>query len=960
MLRALRRFFARLSTWALRKLDDTRLTREIEEHVALQVDENLRAGLSPAEARRQALLKFGPMEAAKEAYRDQRGLPSLETLVQDTRRAVRNLRQAPVFTIAASLTLALGIGATTSIFTLMHAVLLKSLPVSNPEQLYRLGKGLHCCIHGGYVQGKEFSIVSYELYRYLRDHTKGFDEMAAFQAGGTFVGARRAHRADTAESYFGEFVSGNYFTMFGLGPYSGRVFTTSDDDPGAPPVAVMSYRVWQQKYGLDPSVIGAVFNIDDRPFTVVGVTPPAFYGDRLRPMPPDFYLPLSTEPLVKGESSMLRNSDTQWLNIIGRVQAGARIESVEAQMRVELQQWLHSHWGDMSPNQRLEAPKQTLFLSPGGAGLTYMRRQYEQWLQILMTVSGFVLLIVCANVANLMLVRGMERRQQTSVSIALGARAGRLVRQALTESVLLSLLGGVIGLGVAFATTSLILHFAFDRTTAIPISASPSMPVLLFAFAVSLATGVAFGIGPAWMATRADPIDALRGANRSTRDSASLPRKMLVVLQAALSLVLLSAAGLLSEALHHLEHHNFGFEQPGRAIVKIDPVLAGYKPEQLDVLYRRIHESFASIPGVASVAFALYTPMSGDAWGEGIFVEGKPTPPPGANIGSSWARVSPGYFETIGNRIIKGRPIMEQDTASSPHVAVVNEAFARKFFPSAKGTDSHRQTREKLANSSDGASSPCPSCASLSYEDPIGKHFGKNGVEYARDYEIVGVARDARYFADELDKPVDAFAFLPESQWNQYTEPIGISTETRSHYLHDIVVRIQPGATFSEAMARHALASVDPNLPAMRVETLSEQVESNFGQQRLLARLTSLFGLLSLFLASIGVYGIVAFNAGTRTNEIGVRMALGADRRNILNLILRGAFLPITAGLVLGTALTFGAGRVLTHQLYGISQYDPLAISGSLLALALSALIAALIPASRASVLPPMQALRTE
>jgi len=502
----------------------------------------------------------------KERYRDHRGLPFLETLAQDTRHALRRLRMAPVFTIATVLTLALGIGATTSIFTLVHAVLLKSLPVAKPGELYRLGKDPRCCYWGGYSQEKEFSLVSYDLYKHFRDNTKDFAELAAFSASWQLFGVRRAGSAEPAQSYPGEFVSGNYFAMFGIRAYAGHTFTAADDSAGAPPVAVMSYRLWQQKYGTDPSVIGSVFNLDDKPFTVVGVTPPGFFGDTLRSTPPDFFLPLNTEPLIDGD---LYTVDNHWLDLIGRIQPGASPAAIEAEMRVELKQWLRSHWGEMSANERANFPQQTLFLSPGGAGITSMREQYEHWLQILMLVSGFALLIVCANVGNLMLVRGMERRRQTSLSMALGAPASRVVRQALTESILLSLFGGTAGLATAFAGTRLILHFAFPSSpgfAGVPISPSPSMQVLLFAFAVSLIAGVAFGVAPAWIAARVDPIEALRGISRSTVRTDSLPRRMLVVFQAALALVLLSASGLLTAALRNLENQNFGFEQDRRLV----------------------------------------------------------------------------------------------------------------------------------------------------------------------------------------------------------------------------------------------------------------------------------------------------------------------------------------------------------------------------------------------------------
>jgi predicted permease len=899
------------------------LRAEIEDHLALQTAENVGAGLSPVEARRQAVLKFGGVEAMKESYRDQRGLPFLETLIQDTRHALRRLRMAPAFSIATILTLALGIGATTSIFTLVHAVMLKSLPVANPGELYRLGRETHCCFMGGYSQDKEFSLVSYDLYKYLRDTTKGFAELAAFPSNEQLFGVRRVGSSETAQSYPGEFVSGNYFTMFGITAYAGRALTAKDDRPGASPVAVMSYRLWQQRYGSDPSVIGSVFNVDDQPFTVVGISPPGFFGDTLRSGPPDFFLPLNTQPFVQSDAD-LNKYDTHWLELIGRIQPGAAAASIEAEMRVELKRWLLSHWGEMSASDRAKFPEQTLFLGPGGAGIASMREQYEHWLQILMVVTGFVLLIVCANVANLMLVRGMERRRQTSLSMALGARASRLVRQPLIESLLLSLFGGAAGLGVAFAGTRLILHFAFPSSAGlagVPISASPSMPVLLFAFIASLATGVAFGIAPAWMTTRVDPIEALRGASRSTARTGSLPRKTLVVLQAALSLVLLSAAGLLTAALQSLENQNFGFEQDRRLVATMDPRLAGYRPGQLSQLYRRIHDSIAGIPGVSSVALCMYSPQSARAgWGSGVWADGHPVPGPRDDNFASWDRVTAGYFDVIGTPIVKGRGISGQDTGASQKVAVIDEAFARKFFRD---------------------------------EDPIGKHFGwKPGA--SREFEVVGVAKDARYLTYNPDRLSVPFFFLPEAQ-AEYTH-----TNLGSLFLHEIVILTRPGASLSIAAVSQAMAAADPNLPIISIRTLREQVANQFTQQRLIARLTSFFGFLSLVLASIGLYGVTAYNAGRRVNEIGVRMALGANRGDIVRLVLRGAFGLILFGLFIGLPLTAAAGRFLGNQLYGMNPYNPVVTLAAVGTLGLSALAASLIPAIRASFISPLEALREE
>jgi predicted permease len=921
-MRVLRRFFTRLSAWARTHQDEERLQAEIEEHLAMQTAENLQAGLSATEARRQAVLKFGGVEAMKEEYRAQKGLPFLETLAQDTRHAFRRLTKAPAFTITTVLTLALGIGATTSIFTLVHAVLLKSLPVANPDELYRLGKESRCCYQGGYSQEKEFSLVSYDLYKYFRDNTKGFAELAAFPALEPLFGVRRSGSSQAAQSYPGEFVSGNYFSMFGIQAYAGRTLTPEDDQPGAPPIAVMSYRLWQQQYGLDPSVIGGVFNLNDKPFTVVGITPPGFFGDALRDTPPDFFLPLNAEPFVQVDND-LNKYDTHWLDLIGRLHPGAKPASIEAEMRVELKRWLQSHWGEMSAIDRAKFPNQTLYLSPGGAGITSMREQYEHWLQILMIVSVFALLIVCANVANLMLVRGMERRRQIALSMALGAPASRVVRQPLTETVLLSLFGGAAGLVIAFAGTRLILHFAFPSFAGfarVPISASPSMPVLLFAFVTSLLTGVVFGIAPAWMATRVDPIEALRGASRSSNCTGSFPRKTLVVFQAALSLVLLSTSGLLTLALHNLENQDFGFEQDRRTVAAMNPRLAGYRADQLPLLYRRIHDSIASVPGVSSVALCQYSPLSGGGWGSSVWVDGHSPAGPADDNFAFWDRVTAGYFEVIGNPIIRGRGISDEDTSASRNVAVINEAFARKFFKN---------------------------------EDPIGKHFGREAGA-SRQFEVVGVAKDARYLTLSLDKPIGASFFLPEGQADYGRGNQG------SLFLHDIIVVAVPGARLSSARILQALASVDPNMPIISIRNLREQVAVQFSQQRLIARITSFFGILSLVLASVGLYGVTAYNAGLRIGEIGVRMALGAGRGHIVTLVLRGALMLIVLGLVIGFPLTFAAGKFLGSQLYGMNPYNPMVALVAVLALGLSAMLASLLPAFRASLISPLEALRAE
>jgi predicted permease len=898
---------------------DQELDDELRDHLERKTDEYVAQGMTQEEARRRARVDLGGIEQTKEKCRDTRKVVWMQDFVQDLRYALRRLRMAPAFTSATILTLALGIGATTSIFTLVDAVLLKSLPVVNPGELYSLGREPRCCYQGGYSQEKEFSLVSYDLYKYLRDHTQGFSELAAFPSLELLFGVRRAGSSEAAQSYPGEFVSGNYFSMFGIRAYAGRALANADDQPNAPPVAVMSYRLWQEKYGLDPSIIGGVFEVDGKPFSVVGITPPGFFGDSLRSSPPDFFVPLNTEPYVQSDAD-LNKVDTHWLELIGRIQPSANAASIEAEMRVELKQWLRSHWSDMSANDRARFPEQTLYLTPGGAGITGMREQYQHWLQILMMASGLVLLIVCANVANLMLVRGMERRRQTALCVALGAQTSRILKQPLTESVLLSLFGGAAGVAIAFVCTRLILQFAFPTFAGfarVPISPSPSKPVLMFAFVISLVTGVAFGIGPAWMATRVDPHEALHGSSRSTAREGSLPRKTLVVLQAAFSLVLLSAAGLLTAALQRLENQDLGFAQDRRIVASMDPRLAGYRSDQLPALYRRVRDSITNIPGVSSVALCQYSPV-GYGWGAGVWVDGHPTPGPKDDNSAAWDRASAGYLDVIGTAIVRGRGIIEEDTASSRKVAVINEAFARKFFQN---------------------------------EDPIGKHFGTE-ADNSSKYEVVGIAKDARYLT--LDKPDGAFFFLPEAQADYSQTNLG------SLFLHDIVIRTRPGASLSEAQVRQAMASVDPSLPIISIRTLKEKVATQLTQQRLVARLTSLFGILSLVLASIGLYGITAYNVGRRTGEIGVRIALGASRGQVVRLVLRGAFLLIAFGLILGVPLSLATSRVLSSQLYGLNPFDAVPIAIAVAVLGLFGLIATLVPARRATRVDPMVALRYE
>ena len=523
-----------------------------------------------------------------------------------------------------------------------------------------------------------------------------------------------------------------------------------------------------------------------------------------------------------------------------------------------------------------------------------------------------------------MLVRATARQQQTSVRSALGAQRMTLVRQTLTESIVLGVMGGIAGIAVAFAGTRVILYLAFHNDP-VPIKASPSLAVLGFALGVSLLTGILFGVAPAWMTVHSNPVNALRGANRSTANHGSWAQKSLVVVQAALSLVLLCAAGLLITSLSNMQHQHFGFETGNRFIAHIDPQMAGYKPSQVQSLYRQMHTNLAGIPGVQQVSFSLYSPMEGDNWGEGVFVAGEPPPPPGTqNHGASWVRASPEYFETIGTKIVEGRSLSEQDTPTTRNVAVVNRFFANKYFK-----DGHA----------------------------IGKHFSDD-MKHPEYFEIVGVTEDTNYWGPS--EKMRAMYFLAQGQAVPGADPRYQQFEDRSQYLNAIEIKTSGNLPGIEQQVRHAIAQINPDLAIIDFATFGEQVEGNFTQQAMIAKLTSFFGLLALVLASIGLYGVTAYSVQRRTSEIGIRMALGADRLSVLRLVLQSAFVQVGIGLAIGIPVAILGGRAMASQLFGVKPYDPMIISITLLILCTAAFVAALVPARIAAGLEPMRALRME
>ncbi|MBV9501636.1 MAG: ABC transporter permease [Acidobacteriaceae bacterium] len=843
------------------------------------------------------------------------------------RYTLRQFRLSPVFTAAAILTLALGIGGTTAIFTLIHAVMLRSLPVSDPARLYRIGDGDNCCVEGG--PQDRWGMFSFPLYERLKAEAPEFEELAAFQAGGARVSVRREGIDIAAKPLRSEYVTGNYFSTLGVRAFAGRVFTPEDDKRSVPPVAVISHQAWQATYGANPSAVGGTFVIEGHPFTVIGVAPPGFFGDTLRADPPDIWIPVQQEPMTDGSGTLLSQSVSAWLRVIGRLRPGASIAGIAPRLTGVLRQWMQHDSGYPSnwmPDVIRMFPKQVINVVPAGAGVAEMKEEYGRSLEILLAVCGLVLLIACANVANLLLARAVSRRPQTAVRLAVGASSGQIIGQALIESILLALAGSIAGLAVATGAARLLLALAFRSSHFLPICTRPSLIVLAFAFGLALLTGIIFGAAPAWFATRTDPVEALRGAGRSTSDHSSLARKALLVVQAALSIVLVAGATMLARSLNNIEHQDFGYQVPNRVVVSLNQPPATYTLPKLQALYREIEARLNALPGVQGSGLALYNPLTNN-WGELIYVAGHPAPKMNEEAGASWDRVSANYLQNFGVTLLRGRTFTTADNERTAPVAIVNEAFIKHFFKN---------------------------------EDPLNRHFGLDMPENANTFRIVGIVRDAKFAGFGLSRPARPMFYVPLAQNVDYKDAMMQRIELQSHFIGGmmLVTNASPGTL--EPLLTRVLAGVDPNLTIESVRTMRQHITLTFDQDRAVAGLAGLFGTVALLLAAVGLYGVTAYTVAQRTNEIGVRMAVGADHTKVVRLILSGACKRVLVGLALGLPLAVAAGRLISSQLYGVSFWDPLALIVAASSLTLCAFAAALIPASRAASISPMNALRTE
>ncbi len=840
----------------------------------------------------------------------------------------RKLRGSPAFTAAAVATLALGMGGTTAIFTLMDSVMLRPLPVLDPGRLYRIGDGDDTTVTGRHGR---WGVFSFPLYERLQAGAAEFEDITAFDWGGSLLSVRRQGAEDaTIRPLRVGYVSGTYFSTLGVDASVGRVFAPDDDRPSAPPAVVLSHRTWQGAYGADPSVIGSTFVVEGRPFTVIGVTAPGFFGETVRASPPDLWIPLQHEPTIAGEGSLLRQATSPWLFVIGRLREDASIAGMAPRLTGILHQWIRfeaDYPANLMPDIVRELPNQTIRVVPAGSGIGLagisLKERYGTGLRILLAICGLVLVIACANVANLLLARAVARREQTAMRLAIGATRRQIVGEALVESVLLAAAGGVVGLLVSVGATRLLVALALQDSSLAPVTTTPSLVTLSFAAGLSLAAGVSLGVVPAWLATRTDPIEALRGSGGSIGRSFR-SRTALLIVQASLSVAVVAGSTMLGRSLVNLQSQDFGYDVRERVLIGLKRLPSTYAPPQLSTLYRDVEQRLTGLPGVRGAGLALYNPLAGN-WGESVVVDGRP-PNASGESAASWNRVSAGYLQDLGVTLVGGRSFTSADNETSAPVAVVNEAFVRRFF------------RDD--------------------EDPLDQHFGVDRPENAGTFRIVGVVRDARFVSSGLNRPPGPMFFVPLAQRVDYGTDYRRMVERLSHFVHGILVVSDSPPGVVEPMVRGTLADADPNLVVTSIRTLQQQIDRSFTRERAVVSLAGLLGIVSLVLAAVGVYAVIACMVAQRTNEIGIRMALGADRAKVIGLVLRQAFQRVAVGLVVGLPLAVGAARLMAAQLHGVSSWDPFSLTVAAASLAGCALVAALIPASRAAAILPMTALQ--
>ena len=837
----------------------------------------------------------------------------MHTLWQDLLYGVRMLLKQPGFTLVIVITLALGIGANTAIFSLLDAVLLKSLPVPQPEKLVLFGKAENGGMTNGFPD-RSWDLFSYPFYQEVQQRNEVFSEV-----GAVLSMAWSVHGAINTDGASGEMeqmdvqlVSGTYFSVLGLNASLGRTITAADDQTqGAHPVAVVSHAWWVRRLGSDPSAIGKIITIDQTTYTIIGVAPKEFYGTTVG-QAPDLWVPLAMEAQLPPAHWNGRNDkELQSLYILARLKSDVSTQRASAAVNLLFKQSLREQVGAQPSAERLQdIQRASIELTPAGKGLSGLRSEFSLSLKILMAVVVVVLLIACANIANLLLSRAAARQKEFAIRLAIGAGRIRLIRQLLTESVLLATLGGFAGVMLAWWGSRLLVLMASAGPESLPLDVTPNARILGFTLLASLLSAVIFGTAPALQAARIQPNSALKGGKGSTQATSQSPLgKALVVTQVALSLLLLVGSGLFVRTLINLQNVPTGFNQQNVMLFQIDTATTGYKDEQLAPVLREVEEKVKAIPGVEASSFSFFIFNQG-GWTSVAAFNGQDLLDE-ANRNVRQNIVGPDYFTTMGIPLVLGRGFGPRDTDKSQKVAVISETMAQRFFPNGS---------------------------------PLGKRFGNDGPTSRDQIEIIGVVKDVKY--QTLTEESEPMAYYPHAQ------------RPRAH--DNFVVRFSGVPNDVVPQVRQAIKQVNRNLPIDRVVSLSEHIGGSLVQQRLIARLASFFGLLALLLACVGLYGVLSYAVARRTNEIGIRIALGAQSRNVLLLIMREAMLLVVLGLIVGLPAVFATTRFASTLLFGLSPTDPLSLSVAAILLLLVAMIAGYIPARRATKVNPLVALRYE
>ncbi|MGB9077301.1 MAG: ABC transporter permease [Terracidiphilus sp.] len=930
------------------------LDEELESYVEASAAHKQIDGMTAEAAHRAAMVEMGSRNAVKHQVWSSRWESTLEGLLQDTRVSMRMLAKSPAFAAIALLSLALGIGGNTAIFTLINQVMLRNLPVQHPEQLVTFGDAENSGIAGGIDIGA-YGLFPWYFARQLQADPGPFQGIASYGSFANEASVRLPSPDGVAASNAPailvrtSLVSGNYFSVLGAQPFMGRAISPFDDaTPGSGAVVVISHHLWQQSLSSDPAILGKTIRINGTPFDVIGVMPEAFHGIKRELEPPDMWAPMAMQTIVMKHPSLLLPAGgangTYFLNVFGRLSVQA---STNKSSLAQTQTWLDNQirtglraleGAKLSPAREREINRVTEPLIPATHGVSSVRSQYGDSLQILMGVVVLVLLIACANLANFLLARSATRHREIATRLALGSSRARIMRQSLIETFLLSLAGGLLGLAVAFAATRALIAFVSQGNAYIAMSPIPDASVLLFTLGVSLLTGLLFGLAPAIISSRIGASGNLSAGSRTAQSSggksARLWPKALVTAQVMLSLLLLVGAGLFLRTLRNLVTQDYGFERSHLLLTEFNASLAGYKPSQTPGLQQQLLERLSALPGVRSVALAATPPISGGNWSSDITIPGY-TPAPKESMNSKLNRVSGQYFETVGIKIVAGRAINDSDTANRQKVAVINQAIAKRFFP--KG-------------------------------DAVGRSLSIDIDDVKGPWQIVGIARDTKAGDPRSSAPLrmtyiplaQIDAFNPVDPSAQATTSPAAPEENQDRVANLILLRTTGDPANTIADLRAMVTSIDPNLPLTKITTIRDQVDDFISHDQLLSTLTTLFAVLALLLAAIGLYGVMSYNVVRRTNEIGIRIALGAQTPAVQWMILSESLVLLAIGVGLGLPLTLLTTTYIKGQLFGLSALDPVTFGVALLVVSAMTLLAAWLPARRATKVDPMVALRCD